>query len=293
LSEWQFQRKLTQRVEDIKPGDGFKEAWGKWSKSMTEWRKLQTEWKDPVKRKALLAKREEAKKKAAEEKGEEIKADVEVNFEDVDPSIVEDICDLGNGQPLFSSFGFEDWLLLSTRYELHLLMYSFKKDLDDADRPSFTEKDLPFYYHKYFKKVFNYKTFNCDCLAKLVDLISDTVQIAEKSAFLQPQLPEETDFALFVKFVEEGRRDRQRRLDAGDESAELKFNRTAAIPQPPSEKPAAWQPNRPGVPAIRPSAVSRPGVAPPRPPLMPNKRPAPAATPSAWVAKQPRSNLWR
>lgn len=30
----------------------------------------------------------------------------------------------------------KDWILLSTRFELHLLIHSFKRDLDDADRPS-------------------------------------------------------------------------------------------------------------------------------------------------------------
>ena len=34
-------------------------------------------------------------------------------------------------------FVYEDWTLLSTRYELHLLLHSFKADLDDPDRPSF------------------------------------------------------------------------------------------------------------------------------------------------------------
>ncbi len=52
---------------------------------------------------------------------------------------VTDILDLGNGMPLFDKFQYEDWTLLSTRYELHLLLHSFKKDLDDPDRPSFGE----------------------------------------------------------------------------------------------------------------------------------------------------------
>eukprot|EP00438_Fugacium_kawagutii_P015722 Skav235345 [mRNA] locus=scaffold520:1253293:1253487:- [translate_table: standard] len=44
--------------------------------------------------------------------------------------------------PLFEKFQYEDWTLLSTRYELHLLLHSFKKDLNDPDRPSFGEPGL-------------------------------------------------------------------------------------------------------------------------------------------------------
>ena len=103
--------------------------------------------------------------------------------------ISQDILDLGNGMPLFEKFQYEDWTLLSTRYELHLLLHSFKKDLEDPDRPSFgepqlngnfecvnfmfllrscffikwhdnmqpEEKHLSYYYQKYFKKAWDLK----------------------------------------------------------------------------------------------------------------------------------------
>merc|ERR1719512_577340 len=71
LKDWIFQKKLTQRVEDIQPGAWFKEEWQKWTKGLQELRKKQSEWKDPAKKKALLAARAEAKKKEAEEKGDE------------------------------------------------------------------------------------------------------------------------------------------------------------------------------------------------------------------------------
>merc|ERR1719512_523021 len=229
LKDWVFQKKLTQRVEDIQPGAWFKEEWQKWTKGLQEWRKKQSEWKDPAKKKALLAARAEAKKKEAEEKGDEAPQEaMEIDPDDIEVSTVEDVNDIGSGEPLFSNFAFEDWTMLSARFEFHLLLLSFKKDLNDADRPSFTAKDLPFYYNRYFKKAFNIRTFGMDKVEKLMELMKDTVKINSESSFLEALLGDETPATNFVKLTEEHRRERQRRMDAGDETAELKFPRVAA-----------------------------------------------------------------
>merc|ERR1719203_2499782 len=231
LKDWIFAKKLTQRVEDIQPGAWFKEQWQAWTKGLQEWRKKQTEWKDPAKKKALLAAKAEARKKEAEEKGDEAPQEaMEIDPEDIDVSSVEDINDIGSGEPLFSNFAFEDWTMLSARFEFHLLLLSFKKDLDDADRPSFTPKDLPFYYNRYFKKAFNIRTFGMEKIEPLMALMKDTVKINPASSFLDTMLAEDTPTANFVKLAEEHRRERQRRMDAGDETAELKFPRVAAAP---------------------------------------------------------------
>jgi len=231
LKDYVLQKKLTSRAEDIKPGDGFKEAWTKWQKTLQEWRKKQAEWKDPAKRKALIAKKkEEAKKKAEEGKeegAEEPKEPMEINSEDIEVDTVEDICDLGNCEPLFAHFAYEDWTLLSTRFELTLLLHSFKKDLDDADRPSFSPDHLAFYYARYFKKSFNLKNFNCEKFADLAELIKENVSVGEKNSFIQVLQAEDTPVENFVKLTEEHRRERQRRIDAGDETAQIKFVRPA------------------------------------------------------------------
>jgi len=290
LKDWVFAKKLTQRVEDIQPGAWFKEEWQKWTKGLQEWRKKQSEWKDPAKKKALLAAKAEAKKKEAEEKGDEApQADMEIDPDEIDVSTVDDINDIGSGEPLFSNFAFEDWTMLSARYEIHLLLLSFKKDLNDADRPSFTAKDLAFYYNRYFKKAFNIRTFGMDKVEKLVDLMKDTVKITSESSFLDAQLGEDTLSTNFVKLTEEHRRERQRRMDAGDETAELKFPRVAA--------PVAAV-GRIGGPAPLQAAVrAQPGMVPRGPPLVggplaAQKRPltpTPAVA-SAYVAKQPRTS---
>lgn len=288
---------MTQRVEDLKPGEAFTMASAAWAKTLSEWRGLQHQWKDPSKKKALLAKRKEAKAKEAEERGEAAPEDVEMEFEDVNPESVSNVADIGNGQPLFSNFTYEDWQLLAVRRELILLVNAFKVDLDDPERTGFIEKDLPFYFNKYFKRSFSLKNFSCESLQALVDLIPDTISISSKSNFLEALHPHDVDEGILVKAVEADRRDRQRRLDAGDESAELKFPR---VNNAPTSRPGAapWHASSggkaagkgPRPPQQRPPAYSRPTGA--ANVVMGQKRPAPPTTaPSSWVAKQPR-NAW-
>merc|ERR1712039_399843 len=107
------------------------------------------------------------------------------------------------------------------------LVHAFKRDLDDADRPSFAENHLCFYYDKYFQKKLNVKDFGLSKLADLIDLVKDTVEIGDKT-MIKTQLSDDTPAENFVKLAEEHRRDRSRRAEAGDETAELKFNRQAA-----------------------------------------------------------------
>jgi len=290
LKDWVFAKKLTQRVDDIKPGATFTEAWQKWTKVLGEWRKRQNEWKDPNKKKALLAARAEAKKKAAAEaaeKGEEAPPaeDKEIDVEDLDVAGVEDVTDIGNGEPLFANFAFEDWHMLAARYEFHLLVQSFKKDLDDADRPSFTTKDFGFYYQKYFKKAFNVRSFAREKVEQVLDLMKDTVKIDGPSSFLTNVLAEDTDASQFVKLAEDHRRERTRRMDAGDETAELKFPKTG-IPTQPATRPAlpTVRPGMPGGLAPRGVGGLHAGAGGIKRPLAP----AAAAVSNSYVAKQPR-----
>ncbi|CAJ1363719.1 unnamed protein product [Effrenium voratum] len=254
LKDWVLSKKLTSRAEDLAPGVAFKEAWQKWQKTQQEWRRAQSEWKDPAKRKAAAARKAAAEKKKLEEEKKKLmeagdedaakaleeeakakKEPVEVDFEDLDVMAVTDIADLGNGQPLFANFAYEDWTLLSTRYELHVLLHSFKKDLDDPDRPSFSEKHLGFYYQKYFKKSWNFSLFGLEKFEDFLDIIRDTLSV--ENGFLKAEKPEDTPLEDFVKFTEEHRRERERRVDAGDETAKLKFTRPA-VPRQDGKGPA-------------------------------------------------------
>jgi hypothetical protein len=232
---------MTQRVDDLEPGEWFKGRWNNWTKLLSDWKKKQTEWKDPAKKKALLAKKKEAKKKAAAEAGEEEVEEepMEINAEDIDVFGVEDVTDIGSGEPLFANFAFEDWTLLGLRVEFHLLLHSWKKDLNDPDRPSFKENHMPFYYNKYFKKQFNLKAYGVEELKDFMEWIKEAAVINKASGFFEAQLGDESEFAELLKFAEEHRRDRQRRVDAGDEGALLKFQRQATTPaKAPTSAPA-------------------------------------------------------
>merc|ERR1712048_313991 len=194
-------------------------------------------------------------KKAKEDLGEDATKEaiedackpVEVNAEDLDIWEVKDVMDIGSGEPLFFHFAYEDWTLLSIRYELHLLAHSFKKDMDDPERPGFVETHLAFYYNKYFKKAFNVKMFGVSENAGLIELIKDTNKINAKN-MLEAELGEAEALEKFVKQTEDHRRERQRRMDAGDETAQLKFTKPSSPPPPGKQQNTGGKPPAPTYP---------------------------------------------
>lgn len=309
LKSYVMERKMSSRAEDLTPGADFKEQYGKWQEALKLWRSCQAEFKDPAKRKVAQAKKvQEAKKKVEEEKqrlidaGDEESAKaleesavkevepMEIDVESLDPMTVEDITDLGNGEPLFANFTYEDWTLLVTRFELALLARSFKKDLDDPDRPGFTLKDLGFYFNKYYKKQWNFSQFGVKEFDELVELLKDSVSTNADSGHLKADAEDGCPIEMFVKLTEDNRRERQRRIDAGDETARLKFTR----PQAPKGQAKGGGKgvaagNGKGQYGARPAAptqYARPGAA----PAFGQKRPMPAATVPAYGAnKQART----
>eukprot|EP00930_Biecheleria_cincta_P011308 TRINITY_DN113_c0_g2_i2.p1 TRINITY_DN113_c0_g2~~TRINITY_DN113_c0_g2_i2.p1 ORF type:complete len:876 (-),score=241.20 TRINITY_DN113_c0_g2_i2:533-3061(-) len=245
LKAYVQEKKMNSVAEDLQPSADFKERWTKWTKVMQEWRQCQAVFKDPAKRKAAQEKKAaEAKKKLEEEKKKLIEVGddegakaleetagkqaepMEVDVENIDPMAVEDITDLGNGEPLFANFTYEDWTLLTTRYELHLLAHSFRKDLNDPDRPGFGLKDLGYYYNKYYKKTWNFQQFGVkEFDPDLVELLKDSVSLETESGHVKTDGDEDIALEQFIRLTEDNRRERQRRIDAGDETARLKFIR--------------------------------------------------------------------
>jgi len=124
-------------------------------------------------------------------------------------------------------FAFEDWALLAVRFELFLLAHAFKKGVDDPERPAMPLSHLEYYYQRFFKKTFSADSFSCATAKELIEnlLGSEAVKVGEKEV-LEPTLPDDVDVTEFVTLTEEARLDRERRADAGDESATLKFPRT-------------------------------------------------------------------
>merc|ERR1711934_1269135 len=65
----------------------------------------------------------------------------------------------------------------------------------------------------------------------LLNMVKDTVTM--KDVLLVATLEEEPEnFDIFVKMTEASRRDRARRIEAGDETARLKFSPNARAPSP-------------------------------------------------------------
>jgi len=225
LRNWVQERKRTSRIEDLQPGAWFEEKLKEWLQKFPEWQAKQKEYKNSAAKKA----KDEAKKAEEERKrlemGDEEGKDADMEEGDtLDIFSVEDINDIGDGEPLFSNLTFEDWALLQLRFELYMLQLAFKRDVDDPERIGIHESHLPFYYHRYFRKQFTPKHFGVNTSTELCKLVKDTVTISESTMVLTAQLAEETeDIAYFVKATEENRRERQRRIDAGDETARVKF----------------------------------------------------------------------
>jgi len=215
LRTWVLDKKVSSKMEDLKPSDWFKKKHAAFSKSLKEWQ---------AKQKPAAKKKEEEKKKKAKEATEEEEED-EDKGDDVDIFALEDICDVGNGEPLFLNFNFEDWSLLTLRYELFLLVKAFMHDCDDEDRKGVHETNFPYYYNKYYHKTMTAKMYGKDKNTEVVDMVKDTVTFCKDSSVLKTDLSSDEDsLDIFVKLTEEGRRERQRRMDAGDETARIKFN---------------------------------------------------------------------
>jgi len=148
------------------------------------------------------------------------KKTVPEEFDDKDLGECTDANDCGEGIPMYAKFEREDWILLEWSYELHLLAHGFKHDVDDPERPAIPEDHMGHYYNLYLGKNYNAKNLGCKDLAGVVELLPEAVTLSG-GKLLAPALPEDAQIVQFVRFTEEARRDRTRRIEAGDESCIL------------------------------------------------------------------------
>lgn len=233
LKSYVLEYKNTHTVDELKPGAWFEEQNKAWIKALGEWKKKQGVWKDPAKRKAFLEKKaKESKTESAEgdETSKDETSEKAVDVSTLDPFTVEDVADVGSGEPLFTAFLQEDWGLASIMFELHVLLHSFRKDVNDSERPTFPDSHLGHYYNRYFNKPFTTATFGFEKTTELLQILKAVVTMKENN-LLQAELAEDTPPENFVKLAEDHRRDRQRRVDAGDESARLNFSKMAGQQQ--------------------------------------------------------------
>eukprot|EP00429_Kryptoperidinium_foliaceum_P013594 CAMPEP_0176047026 /NCGR_PEP_ID=MMETSP0120_2-20121206/23354_1 /TAXON_ID=160619 /ORGANISM="Kryptoperidinium foliaceum, Strain CCMP 1326" /LENGTH=906 /DNA_ID=CAMNT_0017380441 /DNA_START=69 /DNA_END=2786 /DNA_ORIENTATION=- len=227
-------KKKVTRLELLQPSEWFNEKLNAWKKLWAEWQKKQADFKASPEQTAKAAARQQ-KSEDGEDKGENEEEEGETEVRDI--FSVENVCDIGDGSPLFKDFLFEDWALAQLRYELFLLAHAFRRDVNDEDRPGVPEEHLAFYYQKYYKKQLSLKLFGVESNAELAKLVKDTVAWSDDSLLTATlSLSADDDVSHFIKLTEEARRERQRRLDAGDESARLKL--TQAVLNPPPAAPS-------------------------------------------------------
>lgn len=155
--------------------------------------------------------------------------------EDADVWMVDNIMDVGGGAPLFANFSTEDWQLLNLRYELHLLILSFLRDVKDERRKGIHIDLIDRYYELYFKRQLVPHQFGCDSMRKLLGMVEDTVKVDEELKSVVSDHETDTPYSIFMKLTEEARREREAAIEAGDESAKLNFAQPTA---------SALRPNR-------------------------------------------------
>lgn len=200
------------------------------------------------------------------------------------------MCDIGSGEPLFSGFAFEDWALLSLRFEVHLLVHAFKRDSSDPARRGIELDHLAYYYNKYYKKLLNPKSYGVGSVADVVGLINDTIVIVMN--VVESQLVSDIESNdIFVRLTEESRRSRQRRIDGGDMTAELRFFGRPSDPGPP--KYAARPAPRPPTSFQPPVGIMVAPGSMPRPPSFTKSGVAPRPThqvvyPKGWNGARPQ-----
>lgn len=211
LQGWVRERKLTSRIEDLQPSQWFQDKLKEWQSLYSE---LQAKQEQLPPAEEVIAKKDEKEDK--EQQDEESSNQAGPG----DIYTITDICDVGKGEPLFKYFTFADWVLLQLRYELFLLQAAFKKDVDDSERPGIHGTHFIFYYSKYFRKQLNPKSYGVNSNSELTALVKDTVLWNEQEVLTSP-LAEDVGVEMFVKLTEDKRRQRQRRIDAGDETARL------------------------------------------------------------------------
>eukprot|EP00434_Breviolum_minutum_P029857 symbB.v1.2.026399.t1/scaffold2633.1/size74386/6 len=177
--------------EPVTPGAAFQAEWTKWQKQLREWRQSYDDWCQVIQQ---LQEWDEKESKGVHGQ----LASIDPNF---DVFAVENIMDIGEGEPLFGNFEYEDlfdWLLLCTKVELHLLVHHFR---DDTGGAILDESNMRHYFKMYFRKELKLDDYGAKSCGQLLKLVQDTVYI-QNDGLLDFRLPEDTPFIHFLKMTE-------------------------------------------------------------------------------------------
>ncbi|KAF4701251.1 hypothetical protein FOZ62_006473, partial [Perkinsus olseni] len=259
LATWIRNRKVLEKVPTItKPSEWFEVQKNAWSETKLEWRKKHRTYLQAVAMREAAAKKAESEKAAKE--GQEVKAEASAETNDtpqaespaadaaaaespayIDPDdadvwAVEDINDLdGKGTPLYGKFKAEDWQLLNLRYDLHLLCHAFFRDAtaEDPDIKGIHRSLLQHYYQTYFAQgpPLLPSLYGGKSVDELLDtFVVDTITVGDDGV-LRTVHDIDTPQSTFVRLVEAARREREKRIEAGDESARIRIAQPVTAPR--------------------------------------------------------------
>lgn len=209
LAQWLRERKAKQVVEDLVPGEWF-------HRRCEEWKNVRRVFQNGQKDFCTRSQKDDSLLHVASS----------IDLEDVkDPHDVD-----GKGTPIYGNFKYEDWVVLSWRFEMHLLCHAFPMDAADPDRQGLPEEHLKHYWELYFHHHFEPRKLGVTNLQGILNVLKEPLTLKETKGgprIVQSTLDKDTPIEAFVVAVEAYRRDRERRIEAGDESAALKIPRIA------------------------------------------------------------------
>merc|ERR1712176_1202594 len=174
-------------------GEGFNTEFAEFNKAVDEYQAKQKTYNMSKPAKAAAKKKEEAEEgEDGEDKDEEKKEGEEApKKEEADIFSVSDVCDIGDGEPLFAHFVFEDWMMFQLRYECYLLTAHFMKDVNDPERVGIHQANFAHYYNQYFKRQFAPRAYGKDSLEEVLALIKDAVEINSANGIVKCKLEED------------------------------------------------------------------------------------------------------
>lgn len=147
----------------------------------------------------------------------------------VDVMKCDDINNALNGAPLYKEFAAEDWSMAESRFKFHLLVNAIQQDVTAKDPDHVLKKEfIQSYWRALFKENCNWGMFGAPTVEGVMEHMNDTVFLAADGS-LATIHGETVPFDMFVKFTEEARRERLRRIESGDESAKLVLEKASVV----------------------------------------------------------------
>ena len=141
----------------------------------------------------------------------------------------------GKASALYAHFVYEDWVIVRLGVELHLLLVAFLRDVKDANLTGILEGHVGHYYELYYKQKLNLGMTGEDTLEEVLEIIQDQpMDLFDFDGVLRPMLPAEAPLEDIVKLAEYYRRERVRRVKAGNVSELFTFPRPAELGKAPA-----------------------------------------------------------